>query len=601
MIQIKNQKSKIENRALVVGTRGSALARWQTEFVITALLRRAPGARIELRIIKTAGDKDQARPLAEFGGLGVFTQELEHALRDGEVDVAVHSLKDLPTDSPAQLTVAAYLPRQDARDAIVSRHNVGLKQLPRGARIGTSSARRTAQILALRPDAKIIPLRGNVDTRLRKAQTEAYDAIVIAAAGLIRLGRAHEITEYLSLDRMLPDPGQGALAAQIRADDDELARLLAPLDDAPTRAAVTAERAFLHALGGGCRTPMGAYAEPCAEGLRVRGMVGALDGAQIVRGEIRGDLNDAEQLGQALAKQLLENGAAKILHPTRLVNTCHIERSEDIGDELHRNSARYDSAPLTQSARAGALANKRIVITRAHEQANELAEKIRARGGVPFEFPTIEFAPLQDYSALDDALARIREFDWVVFTSANGVRAVAERVGALNAITAVFENVRVAAIGPGTARALEQIGVRADFIPTKFLGEQVARELPVSNGQRVLLLRADIASDVLADVLKTRDVNVLDIDAYRTVRANARSLDWNAVDAVTFTSSSTVRNLMALLDDDARAQLRTRDIFCIGPVTADAARDLGLNISAVADEHTLDGLVAAMVKFYGGN
>jgi hydroxymethylbilane synthase len=578
MFEIRNPQSAIRNRPLIVGTRGSALARWQTEFVITALLRVAPGVRADLRVIKTAGDQDQARPLAEFGGLGVFTKELEHALWNGEIDLAVHSLKDLPTESPAGLTIAAYLPREDAREAIVSRHNVGLMQLPKGARIGTSSARRAAQILALRPDAQIIPLRGNVDTRLRKAHSGEYDAIVIAAAGLIRLGRAHEITEYLSLDTLLPDPGQGALAAQIRADDGELAQLLAQLDDAPTRAAVTAERAFLRALGGGCRMPMGAYAETDAAELRVRGMVGALDGTRIVRGERRGNVNDAEQLGRALAEQLLQNGAAEILEANG-----HIERSET------SRSARYDHSPL---------ANKRIVITRAAEQADELAEKIRAQGGEPVAFPTIAFAPLDDFAALDDALARAREFDWVVFTSANGVRAIAERLHALNQTPARFETMRVAAIGPGTARALQQIGVRVDFVPTKFLGEQVARELPVAKGQRVLLLRADIASDVLADVLKTRGVKVLDVDAYRTVMPPPRAIDLDDVDGITFTSSSTVRHFVAMLDDAARDLLDTRDIFCIGPVTADTARELGLRVSATADEHTLDGLVAAMLKFY---
>jgi hydroxymethylbilane synthase len=578
MLEIRNPKSKIQNSALIVGTRGSALARWQTEFVIAALLRVSPGLRAELRVIKTAGDQDPTRPLADFGGLGVFTKELEHALLNREIDLAVHSLKDLPTESPNGLTIAAYLPREDAREAIVSRHNVGLMQLPQGARIGTSSARRTAQILALRPDAKIIPLRGNVDTRLRKAHSGEYDAIVIAAAGLIRLGRAHEITEYLSFDTLLPDPGQGALAVQIRADDAELAQRLAHLDDAPTRAEVTAERAFLRALGGGCRMPMGAYAETDANELHVRGMVGALDGTRLVRGETRGNVNDAEQLGRALAQQLLENGAAEILQAI-----CHIERSE-----ISR-SARYDGAPL---------ANKRIVITRAAEQADELAEKIRARGGEPIEFPTIAFAPLENYAALDDALTRLSTFDWVVFTSANGVRAIAARLRALHQTMALFDNTRVAAIGPGTARALAQIGARADFIPTQFLGEQVARELPVESGERVLLLRADLASDVLADVLKTRGAQVLDVDAYRTVMPPARKIDLNAADAITFTSSSTVRHFVAMLDDAARELLDMRDIFCIGPVTADTARALGLHVSATADEHTLDGLVAAMLKFY---
>ena len=566
LIRSAERSRQSPHPSLVVGTRGSALAQWQTEHVIAAIKNIAPELVIETRIIKTTGDKDQTRPLAELGGLGVFTREIEHALRDNEIDLAVHSLKDLPTTASDALFIAALLPRQDARDVIVSRHRLGLKQLPGSARIGTSSARRAAQILAMRPDVKIIPLRGNVDTRLRKAATEEYDAIVLAAAGLARLGRAEEITEYLALDEFLPDPGQGALAVQIRANDAELVALLAHLDDAPTRAAVTAERAFLQTLGGGCRMPMGAYAELEGESLRVRGMVAALDGTEIVRGEIRGARQDAAQLGKMLAKHVLENGAAKIL---------------DVG-AFHETPLRH----------------KRILITRAREQADELAEKIRARGGEPIEFPTIEFAPLEHFSALDDALARVNEFDWIVFTSANGARAVDERVRALHSNGARFEKARVAAIGPGTARALEALGIRVAFVPTKFLGEQIARELPIEAEQRALLLRADIASPALADGLRARGVVVHDVDAYRTGMPAAQKINLDNVDAITFTSSSTARNFFAMLDDDVRAQLSRIEIFCIGPVTANTARELGLRVSASAEEHTLDGLVKTMIEFY---
>ncbi len=274
---------------------------------------------IETRIIKTTGDKDQTRSLADLGGLGVFTKEIENALLAHEIDLAVHSLKDLPTETANGLTIVAIPEREDPRDCIVSRHGVGLSQLPRGARIGTSSARRTAHLLALRPDAQIVPLRGNVDTRLRKAQTEEYDAVVLAAAGIIRLGRASEITEYLSLDSFLPDPGQGALAIEIRADDTELASLVSQLDHAPTRAAVTAERAFLRALGGGCRMPIGAYSEMRGTQLYLRGIVASDDGKEISRGEIGGDATRAEALGAELATKL-QSGEWRVTrkprHPT---------------------------------------------------------------------------------------------------------------------------------------------------------------------------------------------------------------------------------------------------------------------------------------------
>lgn len=557
------------DRPLVAGTRGSALARWQTEFVIAALQNIAPARRIELRVISTAGDRDKSTPLAELGALGVFTTELENALRKGEIDFAVHSLKDLPTDLADDLPLAAILERADARDVLVSRHGVGLSELETGARVGTSSARRAAQLLALRPDLTIVPLRGNVDTRLKKAASGEYDAVVLAAAGVLRLGRADAITAYLTIEQMLPDPGQGALAVQVRTEDDETCALIAQLDHAPTRRAVTAERAFLQALGGGCRMPMAAYAQLENNLLYVRGMVASTDGKQLVRRELRGAPENASALGIALAQEILKNGGAEIL---------------DI--------------PLPTKA---TLHGKRIVITRAETQADEFAKKIRAHGGEPLFFPTIAFAPLDDFRELDANLKQLQSFDWVVFTSANGVRAVAERLRALGIPTTLLGSAHIAAIGTGTAGALAEENVRVDFIPTEFLGAQIARELPVGENERALLLRADLASDELADGLTARGVHVTDVDAYRTVLASPPPLDWNRADAVTFTSASTVKHCWQLLDAPARAELAVRDIFCIGPVTASAARELNLHVVAVASTHTLDGLLSAMLEFYERN
>lgn len=550
---------------IVVGTRGSALAQWQTNFVVAALKRSVPDLQVETRIIKTTGDKDQTRSLAELGGLGVFTKEIEDALLAHEIDLAVHSLKDLPTELGDGLAIAAITEREDPRDCLISRHRVGLMQLPPGARVGTSSARRSAQVLALRTDVQIVPLRGNVDTRLRKAETEEYDAIVVAAAGVIRLGRASEITEYLPLDQFLPDPGQGALAIEIRADDAELALLVGELDHAPTRAAVSAERAFLRALGGGCRMPIGTYAELRGDQLHLRTLVASDDGSHITRGEITGDPAHAEELGAKLAARL------------------------DVGATPSLCSGERQGLPLR---------NKKILITRAREQASALADKIRALGGEPIEFPTIDFAPLEDFSEMDRALARVDEFGWIVFTSANGVRAVAERLHTLGKEPRVIASAKVAAIGPATARALQDLGLQVDFVPTKFLGEQIAIELPIERGQRVLLLRADIASNALEHGLGARGVEVRNVNTYRTVMPAAQAIDLGQVNAVTFTSSSTVRNFAMLAPRATRSILQRVAVFCIGPVTAETARELGLRVDAVAAEHTVDGLVNAMVNHY---
>lgn len=557
--------SRVAGASLKVGTRGSALAQWQTDHIISALKRLQPHFQVDIRIIKTEGDKDQVRPLAEIGGLGVFTKAIEDALLSHEIDLAVHSLKDLPTEIAKGLTIAAIPERQDPRDCLVSRHKVGLLQLPPGALIGTSSARRAAQVLALRPDVQIVPLRGNVDTRLRKAQSEEYDAVILAAAGITRLGRADEITEYLPLDQILPDPGQGALAVQIRSDDTKLESLVAKLDHAATRAAVTAERSFLRGLGGGCRMPIGAYAQLRDGQLFLRGVWASDHRPQMRRGEISGEPKDADALGQTLAARL--------------------ERAD---------------VPMQNSL---PLRGKRILVTRAREQAETLLEKIRALGGDPVPFPTIDFVPLDDFHGLDAALARGSSFDWIVFTSANGVRHVIERLKQLGREPQSIlqgngaRSPKLAAIGPATARSLAELGLHVDFVPTKFLGEQIAAELPVERGASALLLRADLASDVLARGLTLRGVVVTDVDAYRTILPAAPSVDLSAIDAITFTSSSTVRNFLEMLDGKLEG-LDAKTVFCIGPVTAGTARELGLRVDAIAPEHTVDGLVSTLLKYY---
>jgi len=300
-------------RTLVIGTRASALARWQTGWVAEALGRAWPNLRCEQRLISTHGDRTQAagQPLPEIGGKGLFTEELEAALRQGEIDLAVHSLKDLPIDDSTGVTLGAIASRVDVRDVLIARTGQTLNRLPHGARVGTSSLRRSAQLLAARPDLHLLPLRGNVDTRIEKALRGDYDAIVLAAAGVLRLGLERHITEYLSLDVMLPAPGQGALAVQCRADDGPVLALLLPLDDAPTRAAVSAERAFLRALGGGCSAPVAAYALATYSSIRIEGLVAALDGRRVIR--VAGEGRAPAELGAELARRALAQGAGELL------------------------------------------------------------------------------------------------------------------------------------------------------------------------------------------------------------------------------------------------------------------------------------------------
>lgn len=291
---------------IVIGSRGSQLALWQARWVQSQL--EAAGETCRIEIITTTGDRITGVPLAKVGTKGLFTKEIEDALLDGSVDLAVHSLKDMPTDLPPGLTLAAIPVREDVRDAMVGSTIADLKP---GALVGTSSLRRTAQLKALRPDLRVESVRGNVDTRLRKLDEGQYDAILLAAAGLRRLGLEHRISEYIDPLRMCPAAGQGALAIETREDRTDIAQRL--LEHTPTRVAVTAERALLGALGGGCQVPIGAHATVDGQDVHLQGLVAAADGNHIVRGEKRGIAANAAELGRALAAELMAQGADKLL------------------------------------------------------------------------------------------------------------------------------------------------------------------------------------------------------------------------------------------------------------------------------------------------
>lgn len=299
------------NRGLVIATRPSLLARWQARTVEQALIRQWPDLELQTVVITTHGDRTLDRPLPEIGGKGLFTSELEAALREARADLAVHSLKDLPVEDPADLCLGAIPSRDDPRDVLVSRHGRRLDELEPGSRVGTSSTRRAAQVLALRPDLRIQPIRGNVDTRLRKVREGEYEAAVMAAAGLLRLGLEEAITQWFSLEEILPAPGQGALAVQCRVDDAQTQELLAPLENQRLRSLVDAERAMLDGLGGGCAAPVGALATSTQDGMRLVGMVASIDGSRLVRRSAHG--SDPQAVGRRLAADLLQHGAQELI------------------------------------------------------------------------------------------------------------------------------------------------------------------------------------------------------------------------------------------------------------------------------------------------
>lgn len=300
-------------REVRIGTRGSALAVVQAERVAAEVRRRYSELAPVLVKIKTSGDKFAQIPLSRVGGKGLFIKEIEEALQAEQVDLAVHSMKDVPTEIAADLTIAAILEREDPSDALISRRGIKLDALPAGARIGTSSLRRQAQLLRYRPDLTVIPLRGNLDTRLGKLGSEGLDALVVATAGVNRLGRQEEITEILPAEISLPAVGQGALGLEIRATDQKMHDLVGPMSHRPSVLTIGAERAFLARLGGGCQVPIAAHAELNGDQLRLKALVAAPDGTVMVRGEREGPSILAEGIGVGLAEDLLRRGADRIL------------------------------------------------------------------------------------------------------------------------------------------------------------------------------------------------------------------------------------------------------------------------------------------------
>ena len=302
-------------RPLVIGSRGSKLALWQAEQARARLHELNPQVEVQIEIIKTTGDV-KTDPLSVIGGKGVFTKELEDALLDGRIDIAVHSLKDLPTILPDGLSIAAICEREDARDALVLRvgsEGGSLMDLPEGAIVGTSSQRRLSQLKALRRDVEVTDLRGNVDTRIRKLDEGQYDAVILASAGLVRLGLQERISARIAIDEMLPAVGQGAIAIETKSDNEFAVQSASRLDHRETRVACLAERAFLRSLGGGCQFPIAAHAILENDLLKLDGLVAKPDGSEILRDSLSGPLDDPEALGSELALHLMKRGAHALL------------------------------------------------------------------------------------------------------------------------------------------------------------------------------------------------------------------------------------------------------------------------------------------------
>lgn len=528
--------------ALRIGTRGSALALIQARMVIDALAR----AGVQTRLATIVTDGDRRAPDTPWGE-GAFVGAIEAALLDGSVDIAVHSAKDVPTDEDPRLRIAAYLPRAAAEDVLVLPvgRTGSIESLPKGARVGTDSPRRTAFLRACRPDLHVHPLHGNVDTRLRRLDLGETDALVLAAAGLIRLGLAERITAVVPTSIIPPAPGQGALAIQVRAEDAATVAAVALLDDAATRRSVEIERALLAASGGGCRAPLGALANPVEGSLTLEAGFATVDGSISVHASSTSG-SDGPGTDDAVVAEVLQRLAT-------------------------------DAA-----ACAAALGRPRVVVARAAHDAIPLSLALVDQGLAPISIPCIA---VEDLPGAPDAagLARILDAaDWVVLSSRHAAVRVAaslrDRPG-----------LRIAVVGASVARPLRAAGVDVALIPTVSTADALADAIPVDPGARVVVVRGDLAGDALAERLTARGATVHSVVVYCTIVAPAgsqgdlREALRRPPAAVVLTSGSTVRGWLTLASAaDLVDQVREVPCIAIGPSTATACRTAGLVVLAEA-------------------
>jgi len=565
-------------RPVRIGTRGSTLALAQAGLVARALA--AQGRPHRIVVIETAGDR---RAADTAWGEGAFVAAIEQALLDGRVDVAVHSAKDVPTAEDDRLRIVAYLPRADPRDALVvrARGARSIAALPGGAVVGTDSPRRAGFLRAARPDLVVRPLHGNVDTRLRRLDAGEADALVLAIAGLERLGRADRISAPLDAASMPPAPGQGAIAVQVRRNDAPMLAIGAALDDPRTRVAVRAERELLRATGGGCRSPVGALATWRGGRLRIEAAITDEAGTRVVAETIETEPETADTEARALGARLASEFAAGTS-----------SRPADRASSRPADRASSGPAPAARPA---------VLVTRGAGQAHALAAALRAEGLEPLAVPAIEMSILAPNPELDEALLGARPGDWVIATSANAARAAAASVARIG----LPGGVRWAAVGDATRRTLEAAGVAAAWTPARSDAAALAAELPVAPGNRVVWPRGSLADGTVATGLRARGATVVEVVAYRTVEAPPGSRDLLVAAlarnpppvAVLFASGSAVRGTLALASADLRPQVLQIPAICLGPQTAAVARDQGFQVAAVADARDARALAELAGRF----
>lgn len=546
------------------------------------LRRLHPGLDVELVVVQTTGDRILDAPLAKIGGKGVFTKEIENALHDRRIDVAVHSLKDVPTLQPPGLDLAAITVRESPFDLLLSARPLEWGAFPEGTRIGTSSLRRQAMVRASAPGVVVLDLRGNVPTRIDKMLAGEYDAVILAAAGVSRLGLGAPHTRVLAPPDVLPAPGQGALGLQIRGDDDRAREALMALHDGVSADCCTAERALLHALGGGCQMPLGAHGSVDEKSgrLRLLGRILSPDGQTVIDGSVDGDAGDPVALGRKLAESFLERGAREII--------ASLQLHPDGFEQAVARSAALDQLPL---------GGRRIIVTRDEDTDGPLSRALRDLGAHPLCLPCVTHRPPADDAPLREAVSCLDKYTWIILTSARAVRAFVDIAG-----SEIPKHTRIACVGRATRESAVAASLQVALVPEREDARGLVDVLLPQLGPSDVMLypRSSRAGPTITRELRAHGCVVEDPVAYETtpkapVELLRALLDGGAPDAVTFASPSAARGFVEAVRgagwDRAAGGLR---FFSIGGTTSAAMEELGLPIHGVAADHSFLALAEAV-------
>lgn len=582
---------------LKLGTRGSRLAMCQSEQVARLLREHNPGLQVELVIIQSTGDQILTSPLWQIGGKGLFTREIEVALLEERIDVAVHSLKDLPTTNTPGLTIAAVPPRESPWDLLLSATPLELADLSENEVIGTSSLRRQALLSSIYPKLKIKDLRGNVPTRLAKMLEGQYRAIVLAEAGINRLQLTAPFTRRLTENELLPAPGQGALGIQSRANDEETISLLGPLNDYATVACTSAERALLHHLGGGCQAPLGAYTKIQDGELVLTGRVVSKDCTQSLQATLSGSIDAPEQLGKSVAAELLEQGASRWMSDWR-VNPTEGETNQIV-------------LQFETEMKQKPLYNVPVIVTREEDADGPVSRALRSAGASPICLPLVVSTLLGLTKPMREAVQQIATFDWIILTSKRSFEALLQT--GLSESEIKNPAIRWACVGEGTSSRLRAFGVEPSLQASVQTADSLAAELLATLGTaasktRVLFPRSSIASQAIHEQFKLSGVQLHEVVAYDTTfsrihdQALLKLLTSKQARCILFCSPSAVDSFQVAweqLSERSRNEIQQHLIVgSIGPSTSAALRKIPLHVTVETTDRTFDGLVQELSTAY---